>query len=236
MAAVVDDRYLGRTSRMVAGRAFETSLDFVRPEFADLRGTEYNPHGRTEAAKRALRKRVFMPQPFVIQDARAAPGGITSFDLDTHGFAYMQGLLPPWPRALANPFDHLFPDWEDPVDGLPHSSEYLPQLAEACRRFVDGADGAYVTNYILRSDTASEGRESPPSPSLPAHHFRRSPSASPRFARPACRVPCLWLWLSDILRRCPACGSGVQCPHALRLRPLGGGHLPPNAHRSLQRS
>ena len=215
MAAAVDDRYLGRTSRVVAGRAFETSLDFVRPKFADLRGLDFNPHGRTEAAKRALRKRVFMPQPFVIQDARAAPGGITSFDLDTHGFAYMQGLLPPWPPALANPFDHLFPDWEDPVDGLPHSSEYLPQLAEACRRFVDGADGAYVTNYILRSDAASEGRESPAPPA-------------------ACRVS--GCRLSDTLGRCPACGSGLQRPHPLRLWSLGGGHLPPNAHRSLQRS
>jgi hypothetical protein len=136
------------------GRSFATKLDFVRPEHTDLRGRAFNPAGRTLPEKQRLRERVFVSQPCIVEDAREAPGGIGSFDLDTNGFAYMRGLLPPWPPNLANPLDYDFPDWEAAV--LPGSLEYLPALAEACRKFV-GAEAAYVTNYILRSDAVSEG-------------------------------------------------------------------------------
>ena len=95
---------------MALGRSFETKLDFVRPEHTDLRGREFNPNGRALPEKQQLRERVFVSQPFTIEDARQAPGGIESFELDTHGFAYMRGL-PPWPAVLANPKDYDFPDW-----------------------------------------------------------------------------------------------------------------------------
>ena len=137
-----------------AGRAFDTELDFVRPGHTDLRGPRFNPAGLDMEARSALRRRVFAPQALEIADAREAAGGIESFRLDTHGFAYMQGLLPPWPVPLANPADHDFPDFE--AADMPGSREYLPALAEVCRKFA-GADAAYVTNYVLRSDAVSAG-------------------------------------------------------------------------------
>ena len=138
----------------MASRAFETELDFVRPEFTDLRGPRFDPANVDMKLRRELRRRVFMPQTFEIADARVVAGGLASFQLDTHGFACMQGKLPPWPTTLANPIDYDFPDFEDA--DMPGSHEYIPALAEAARAFV-GAEACYVTNYVLRSDAASAG-------------------------------------------------------------------------------
>ena len=137
-----------------ASRTFATEMDFVRAEHTDLRGSEFNPAGRTHSEKAELRDRTFVSQEFMVEDARLVPGGIESFQLDTHGFACMRGVLPPWPPELANPMDYEFPDFE--AAEMPGATEYCPALAEACRKFA-GAEAAFVTNYILRNDAVSDG-------------------------------------------------------------------------------